>query len=134
MVNTGPDRNHVIVIIAPFDCVREYKRGTFSYLELNLNYRESECVMVDKALKEMNENYDNVCRHRLQLERDIKAITHEKNMVCKQLTDTQVCWSSWKYCNRLNFIAGKNWVYRCSHPLPRVTIFSSRPTQLSLFT
>ena len=56
-----------------------------------MNYREEEYVAMDKMLKEMKHNYEEVCRHRLKLEHDLQVATHEKSMLDTQLTETQVC-------------------------------------------
>ncbi|CAB3984491.1 Hyaluronan mediated motility receptor [Paramuricea clavata] len=37
----------------------------------------------------MKRNYDDVCRHRVKLEHDIQVTTHEKNILDRQLTETQ---------------------------------------------
>ena len=39
----------------------------------------------------MTQDHDNVCHHRAQLERDLQNTTQEKNILEKQLTQTQVC-------------------------------------------
>ena len=46
--------------------------------------------MIDTLLKEMKQNYEEVCRHRLQLEHDLQVAIHEKNTFELQLTETQV--------------------------------------------
>ena len=56
-----------------------------------MNYREEEYVAIHKTLKEMKQSYEEVSRHRLQLEHDLQVATHEKNMLDAQLTATQVC-------------------------------------------
>ena len=60
----------------------------------NLNCREREYKTIDEALQEMKRNYDYVCRHRVKLEHDIQVTTHEKNILDRQLTETQVRWIS----------------------------------------
>lgn len=55
-----------------------------------MNYREKEYEATDTALKEMKQNYEEVCRHRLQLEHDLHVATHQQNMLDRQLTETQV--------------------------------------------
>lgn len=56
-----------------------------------MNYREKEYVAIDKTLEEMKQSYEEVCRHRLQLEHDLQVATHEKSILDAQLTETQVC-------------------------------------------
>lgn len=56
------------------------------------DYRNGEYETMSEALKEMEKNYEDECRHRVQLEHDLEEMTHNKDSVKKELSEVQVRW------------------------------------------